>query len=100
MYVLNIPTKRLAQVAKHLPFFGPEQKLYLRNRYKLLYVRKLPCAKCGSRDHLAVDHILARGLGGTHDMENLQVLCRKCHRTKTNEDMKRIRALRKAGGKT
>ena len=37
-----------------------------------------------------VDHVLSLGLGGTHDMDNLVLLCRPCHRAKTNIDIGRM----------
>ena len=42
------------------------------------------CCKCGSKKNLEVDHIKPISLGGTNDLENLQILCRKCNRTKGN----------------
>ena len=46
-----------------------------------------------------VDHILAVALGGEMwDEKNLQVLCRKCHKIKTKEDMKKIKHYRKSKG--
>lgn len=40
------------------------------------------CQHCGSRQDLAVDHILAESKGGTLDMVNLQTLCRPCNSRK------------------
>lgn len=31
------------------------------------------------------DHAVADGLGGGNELENCEVLCRKCHRLKTSE---------------
>lgn len=33
-----------------------------------------------------VDHIVPRSLGGSDDLENLQSLCRDCHKRKTFEE--------------
>jgi rubrerythrin len=41
------------------------------------------CRQCSSVLQLQVDHIVNRSCGGTHDMENLQVLCANCHHYKT-----------------
>jgi len=73
--------------------------VYSHNRYQIVHVEKRPCAVCGDKRkrYLQCDHILARALGGTHDMDNLQVLCKKCHRKKTKQDLKLIRKARKAG---
>jgi 5-methylcytosine-specific restriction endonuclease McrA len=32
------------------------------------------CRYCGSDENVQVDHIISRKNGGTHDMDNLQVL--------------------------
>lgn len=43
-----------------------------------------------------IDHIKAVALGGlTLGFENLQILCSRCHKIKTTEDMLEIRELRK-----
>lgn len=42
------------------------------------------CLWCRSTDLLEFDHILPVDLGGTHDLQNGQVLCRGCHRAKTH----------------
>lgn len=42
------------------------------------------CRMCGSGNSLSVDHIKARGAGGTDEMENLRSLCCRCHETRTN----------------
>lgn len=45
------------------------------------------CKKCNIKTNLTIDHIKPRVLGGTHDIENLQVLCRKCNSSKNNRIM-------------
>jgi hypothetical protein len=54
-----------------------------------------------SKDHRQpeVDHIVPIGAGGSAlGFENLQLLCFKCHKTKTSRDMVHIRALKKQLG--
>lgn len=46
------------------------------------------CVKCNSKKLLEVDHIVPLFKGGRNDDDNLQTLCRKCHREKTEEDMR------------
>lgn len=46
--------------------------------------------------HYEVDHIQAVALDGNMwDKENLQILCSDCHKVKTNQDMKKIKAKRR-----
>ncbi len=58
-------------------------------RYRVLKESGGRCALCGAtkKDSLLdVDHIKPRSKGGTNDIENLQVLCAKCNRSKGNKD--------------
>ena len=43
------------------------------------------CVNCKSMQHLDVHHIKQRSLGGTHAMDNLETLCRECHRIRHGE---------------
>jgi site-specific DNA-methyltransferase (adenine-specific) len=52
------------------------------------------CAGCGEHfapRHLEVDHIIARGKGGTDHLDNLQLLCASCNRIKGNRGMEYLR---------
>jgi hypothetical protein len=40
------------------------------------------CLRCGSRDHLSLDHVHPYSLGGPDTLENLQTLCRSCNSRK------------------
>lgn len=42
-----------------------------------IHESKKGCAKCGSVENLQIDHIIPRIDGGTDELKNLQVLCRK-----------------------
>ena len=45
------------------------------------------CAVCGKvTDHTEIDHIKPLWDGGTDEIENLQVLCYKCHQKKSAEE--------------
>jgi hypothetical protein len=38
------------------------------------------CAYCGTDEgEMHIDHIIPRKAGGTHDLDNLQVLCKSCN---------------------
>ena len=54
------------------------------------------CALCGKMLHLEVDHIIERSDGGTNDISNLRLLCKKCHDQKTYE-ARRIRRKKRGG---
>ena len=49
------------------------------------------CVACGAHNGLEVDHIVPVCEGGGHVPSNLQVLCRRCHRTKTEAESRRAR---------
>ena len=48
------------------------------------------CAVCGSKDNLQLDHIITVSAGGKTEESNLQVLCKKCHREKTEQETKQF----------
>lgn len=43
------------------------------------------CAHCGTTEKLEIDHIIPLSKGGREDEDNMQVLCRKCNREKSNK---------------
>jgi len=45
------------------------------------------CRYCGSDEEpLHIDHIISRKRGGTHDLDNLQVLCKLCNLRKSSKE--------------
>ena len=48
-----------------------------------------PCIRCGVTAE-QLDHKIPLALGGTDDWNNLQPLCKACHRAKTSEDLREI----------
>lgn len=54
------------------------------------------CTGCGSLDCLEVDHIIELIDGGKNVLWNLQTLCRKCHRVKTNLSKKKRNEIKRS----
>lgn len=48
------------------------------------------CATCHATDGLEFDHIVPSCKGGENTAENLQLLCKKCHKEKTKQDVSTI----------
>lgn len=42
------------------------------------------CVRCGSRENLEYDHIIPISQGGSNTVRNIELLCEKCNRTKSN----------------
>ena len=64
---------------------------YTQSRYiskitkKVVYSRDSgTCQCCGGYENLEYDHIKPYSCGGSNDISNIQLLCRKCNRSKSN----------------
>lgn len=44
------------------------------------------CAHCGDGEPLELDHIINHARGGTNELNNLQWLCKPCHKRKTQKE--------------
>ncbi len=76
-------TKFLEQ---HLKVFDPEHKQHL-------FITRL---REWLKSQLDADHIIPVSLGGDEwSFDNIQTLCKQCHKNKTKKDMKKISAERK-----
>ena len=47
---------------------------------------KCVLCQCSIKTYFEVDHIKSLGCGGNNERENLQAICKDCHKTKTNLD--------------
>jgi len=43
------------------------------------------CVECPAKLELQIHHIIPKGKGGSHNVENLRTLCLRCHRSKHPE---------------
>lgn len=43
------------------------------------------CSNCGSRENLEYDHIIPVSRGGNNTVRNIELLCEKCNRSKSDE---------------
>ena len=78
---INRPTRR--------PVFSTSFRL------NLFLKRRGICTSCSQKNDAGkawdIDHILPLALGGTNELENLQILCKPCHHSKTSQsDIPRI----------
>ncbi len=65
------------------------------NKRKLYREQEGNCAGCGTHfeaRHLEIDHIIARGKGGTDHLDNLQLLCGSCNKIKGDRGMEYLLA--------
>lgn len=57
---------------------------------RAVFAREPLCRSCLARNKTVgaeeVDHIIPLHLGGGHDFDNLQPLCRRCHAAKTETE--------------
>lgn len=57
-------------------------------RLSVYYRDGFACAYCGGEDHLSLDHLQPRELGGTHDATNLVTCCVSCNSARRDLPMR------------
>ena len=57
-----------------------DRRVILDRELRRLYAS--PCASCGTRERIELDHIIPIARGGRHSIGNLQPLCRTCNASK------------------
>lgn len=74
--------KKLINIPKRRSSFAKK-----RNQLMLAVIDRdgYKCQHCGIDKSLTVDHILALSIGGSDDIENLQLLCRPCNSRKNDK---------------
>ena len=83
LYVMNLATGKEKKVTNTLGYdggawFSPDGK-------KIVFTRDGGvCQCCGSSNSLEYDHITPFSCGGSSDVSNIQLLCQKCNRSKSN----------------
>jgi len=50
-------------------------------------LRQQPCAFCGERSDIQIDHIIPLSKGGVHGIGNFQPLCESCNKSKSDKYM-------------
>jgi len=61
------------------------------NELKKLY--ESPCAYCGSKESIEMDHVIPISRGGQHSIGNLVPACSRCNRSKSNKLLVEWRAV-------
>ena len=60
----------------------PRNRITPKEIRKMINSKNASCAYCGSKKNLEIDHIKPVSKGGGNNIENLQILCRKCNKAK------------------
>jgi 5-methylcytosine-specific restriction endonuclease McrA len=111
-HATGIPRYLLSHHPRHDLGHGPQHPKYIQNRtqvksrngqYFTPWTMKMihrccngRCVRCGRDQKLEYDHILPIASGGTGHYSNGQLLCKECHRLKTQIDILRNCLFRKS----
>lgn len=72
---------KLSPFAKRFPHMY-DKKLMAELREQLYLVYGHSCMKCGDQRRICLEHIVSRAIGGTNNLDNLQLLCWWCNAEK------------------
>ena len=85
-------TARILRLTKTVPYYRQMKRLKDSKAYKELRREMLIkfgiCFNCHSEDDLTIDHIIPMSMGGAHEIDNLQVLCRSCNSRKKQDTIR------------
>lgn len=81
--------RRITRLVKENPYYRSTKNLRTLKAYRELRTKLIAqfamCAACHSESDLTIDHVIPMSIGGKHEVENLQVLCRSCNSRKKQE---------------
>jgi hypothetical protein len=84
--------KRMLRLVRDNPYYRQTKNLRTSKSYKELRNKLITqfgmCAACHAENDLTIDHVVPMSLGGKHEPENLQVLCRACNSKKKQETVR------------
>ena len=87
----STPKLKVAKIILILPFILLSVFNYSQSRYISEITKKIVfsknggyCQCCGSYNNLEFDHIVPFSCGGSSEVSNIQLLCQKCNRSKSN----------------
>lgn len=81
----------LSMRSDRFPVAGPRYDQNFTKAQKRMILERdgAACRRCGTTGNLEFDHVIPVHVGGTNNIENSQILCRTCHRQKTDEELRR-----------
>jgi len=80
--VLMAPAVKPSPIAPKSANYFKKKPIPQKTRFLVMHRDNHECKQCGATDDLTIDHIHPESKGGTNDIENLQVLCRRCNCSK------------------
>lgn len=81
-FVLMAPIYEPSPIPGKSKNYFKKKPIPSRARFLVMHRDNHECKQCGATEDLTIDHIHPESKGGTNDIENLQVLCRRCNCSK------------------